>query len=62
MHNGSKRKATKCLDDIIFADLRIHLSEFIYPLDREGYKTAFLPRFSTHFQTVIFAMQCLVTY
>lgn len=47
MHNGSKRKATKCLDNIIFADL--HLSEFIYPLDREGYKTAFLPRFSTHF-------------
>lgn len=60
MHNGSKRKATKCLDNIIFADL--HLSEFIYPLDREGYKTAFLPRFSIHFQTVIFAMQCLVTY
>lgn len=60
MHNGSKRKATKCLDNSIFADL--HLSEFIYPLDREGYKTAFLPRFSTHFQTVIFAMQCLVTY
>lgn len=60
MHNGSKRKATKCLDNSIFADL--HLSEFIYPLDREGYKTAFLPRFSTHFQTVIFAVQCLVTY